>query len=143
MISPTGKRIRNDEKGFGNYGAPRGGRPHKGVDYLCEPGQEIVAPISGKVERIAYPYADKSYSGIVIAGPHIKVKLFYLKPFVHVGDMVKMKEPIGYAEDISQRYGGLPMLPHIHLEIVSLDPEAFMLLFQTAQKLSLEEDTDT
>jgi len=135
MISPTGKGVRNDAKGFGNYGAKRGSRKHKGVDYLCEPGQDIVAPISGMVERIAYPYADKSYSGLVIAGPYMTVKLFYFEVVTNVGLYVERGDTIGLAQDISQRYGGLPMLPHIHLEVVSIDPEALRVLFETAQKL--------
>jgi len=126
MISPTGKGIRSDPKGDGHYGTSRGSRKHKGVDYLCDPEQDIYAPISGIITRIAYPYKDKSYSGVVIEGKHLTVKMFYFEPFP---DFIKMEvfqgQVIGFSQDISQRYGGSPMKPHIHLEIVNIDPSIF------------------
>jgi len=122
MISPTGKGIRSDAAGDGHYGAPRGNRKHNGTDYLCDPGQHIVAPIAGIFTRIAYPYPDKTYSGLVIEGKHLTVKMFYFDP---LPDFIMLEifqgQVIGVAQDISKRYGGL-MLPHIHLEIVNFDP---------------------
>lgn len=136
MISPTGKGIRNDAKGLGHYGAPRGKKKHKGVDYLCATGQPVLSPISGKIERIAYPYADKSYSGIVIRGRHISIKMFYLKPMPMIGEIVLAGELVGYAQDISKKKKSyLGMLPHIHLEIESIDPELLMKLQEISQKL--------
>ena len=136
MISPTGKGIRNDSKGAGHYGAPRGNRKHRGTDYLCEPGQFVLSPIFGKIERIAYPYADKSYSGIVIRGKHLTVKMFYLNPTALIGNFVRAGGVVGSAADISKRkdsYKG--MLPHIHLEIESIDPELIMQLHEISQRL--------
>ena len=126
MISPTGKGIRSDPKGDGRYGAPRGKSKHKGVDYLCEPDQSVYSPISGIIIRMAYPYINKSYSGVVIEGKHLTVKMFYFEPLPDfIGSEVDQGQVIGFAQDISQKYGGLPMKPHIHLEIVKIDPALF------------------
>ena len=127
MISPTGKGIRNDSEGHGAYGASRGGRVHRGTDYICEPGQIVVAPISGTVMRVAKPYSNEAYSGLFIQGEKMAVKLFYFTPNVLIGEGVEMGEPIGTAQDISKLHGPA-MVPHIHLEIDSIDPEIFMSL---------------
>jgi len=70
MINLTGKDIRYaDAWGRGHYGASRdGGCRHWGVDYLCEPGQQIRAPVSGRIIREARPYAKSDYSGVLIQG---------------------------------------------------------------------------
>ena len=51
MITPTKSGILRgkDPTGNGWYGAKRGLRKHKGVDYLCRPLESIYACISGKV----------------------------------------------------------------------------------------------
>jgi murein DD-endopeptidase MepM/ murein hydrolase activator NlpD len=132
MISPTGKGIRSDHYGKGHYGAKRGRRAHRGTDYLATPGQDVFAPISGNIVRVAYPYDDKSYSGLVIANQHMAVKLFYLVPSVTSGHHVNKGDVIGFAQDISERYPPpndkkwMIMEPHIHVEIVSLDPDIFI-----------------
>ena len=57
MISPTGKGIRVDSEGDGNYGASRGSRRHNGIDYICVEGQEVRAPFNMLINRIAKPKA--------------------------------------------------------------------------------------
>lgn len=123
MISPTGKGIRlTDSHGMGRYGASRGNRQHAGADYICTPGQTIVAPITGTVEREARPYAEGEYSGVLINGRHMQVKLFYLKLRDGIiGKSVSQGEIIGSAQNISKKYKG--MIPHIHMEIISINPE--------------------
>ena len=126
MISPTGSNeIRSDGMGGGHYGAPRHNRPHAGADYVCQPGQEVVSPITGMVERHADPYGDGEYGGIEIVGSQCAVKMFYFRPSVLPGVFVKQGEAIGRAQDISKRHGG-GMKPHIHLEIRSIDPDIFI-----------------
>lgn len=121
MISPTGKGIRSDAMGDGHYGASRGTRKHEGVDYLCDPNQDIYAPISGVIKRISYPYADKSYSGVIIEGKHITVQMFYFEPLSDfIGCEVYQGQTIGFAQDVSKRYNS-SMKAHIHLKIISFD----------------------
>lgn len=125
MISPTGKGIRvHDARGSGLYGAKRGGRRHGGCDYVCEPGQAVVAPISGIVTRKAKPYAADKYGGLIIQGEHMTIKMFYLDPDGYlIGQAVKQGDVIGKAQDISKKYQFIT--PHIHLQVESVDPEIF------------------
>ncbi len=125
MISPTGKGVRvKDVWGEGRYGVSRGDRKHKGADYTCRSGQEVVSPINGKIIREARPYAGSKYSGLLIEGEHMAIKMFYFEPYKYMAGMkVRKGEPVGIAQDISEKYSG--MAPHIHLEIVSADPEIF------------------
>jgi murein DD-endopeptidase MepM/ murein hydrolase activator NlpD len=121
--NPTGGKLRSDAGGHGAYGASRGTRTHKGKDYEAEPGQYVFSPIDGTVERYARPYKDdENYSGIVIQGKNARVKMFYLNPLESLGAEVKAGQIIGFAQDISAKYGG-DMTPHIHLEFVSINPE--------------------
>jgi hypothetical protein len=112
ISSPTRLGVRSDPDGFGYYGAPRGKhRKHNGTDYICAAGQDIYCPIlSGKIVRRAL-------------GKHIAVMLFYFDVWEHlIGKYVNRGEEMGLAQDISQKYGG-SMKPHIHLTVVSIDPE--------------------
>ncbi len=126
MQSPTGLGIRYDIEGQGHYRAKRGKRLHAGTDYLCKPGQAVFSPISGKIKRIAYPYPDKQYQGVVIEGEFFTIKLFYFKPFQDlIGKEVSKGDHIGNAQDISLRYSKY-MRPHIHLQIDKVDPNIFI-----------------
>jgi hypothetical protein len=122
MISPTGHGIRRPDKwGRGEYGVTRGKKRHEGGDYTCDPGQDIIAPIDGIIVRVARPYRKGKYSGVLLQGKHMTLKLFYLKPDRSViRASVRQGERIGTAQDISEKYPG--MTPHIHLRIVSMDP---------------------
>ena len=125
MISPTGQPVRRPDKwGRGEYGATRGGKIHQGSDYDCKPGQDVVAPIEGIVIRRARPYRKGSYSGLLIQGKHMALKMFYVKPSKGiVRSHVYQGDKIGEAQDISLKYPG--MTPHIHVRIDSADPEIF------------------
>jgi len=123
MISPTGKGPRGaDSQGSGAYGSPRGGRMHSGTDYICEPGQNVYAPISGLVVREALPYSAESFSGLIIMSPSMEIALFYMEPDkALIGTQVFEGQIIGEAQDITQKYPGIT--PHIHMQINSIDPE--------------------
>ena len=124
ITSPTGLGLRNDQEGLGHYGAPRGKRKHRGYDFLCTPGQDVVCPVEfGKIIRVAYPDNDTQYLGVEIRGPHISIKLFYCDPWLSlIGKWVKRGETIAIAQDVSNKYGK-KMKPHVHLRITSIDPE--------------------
>lgn len=127
MISPTGKKARTRDKwGGGCYLAKRGNnRLHDGTDYICTPGQDIVSPIAGRIERIANPYANEKYSGLLIQGEWMAIKLFYFKPDKElIGKTIDKGQKIGIAQDISEKYPD--MTPHIHLTIISINPEIFI-----------------
>jgi len=124
MRNPTDGKVRHDQAGSGSWGSPRGNRRHKGVDFACEPGQPVYSPITGKVKRVAYPYSDtQEYAGVVVENSRIIIKMFYLHPYKNViGKNVVAGQKIGTAQDITKRYDGQGMTPHIHLQIDSIDP---------------------
>lgn len=121
--SPTGRPVRGtDAWGSGAFGAPRGGRPHYGVDYVCEPGQVVVAPCTSVVVRVRRPYADDlSWSGILLRVPDLaEVTLYYLQPTAASGTSVTAGQAIGVAQDITRRYTDPargPITPHVHAEV--------------------------
>ena len=127
ITSPTGLGIRNDPAGSGRYGAPRGRRKHSGIDFLCNPGQTVTCPIeAGKVVRVAYPYETQKYAGLLIKNKHLAIKIFYLDPWPGIiGTLVLRGDPIGIAQDITERYGG-QMSAHVHLAVVSFNPEILL-----------------
>lgn len=136
----TGK-IRSDAAGHGHYGAPRGGtRRHDGVDYEIKPGAEVYAPCTGRITRFTRPYAGLAYSGVEIEARSGVLILFYIKPCLYsgaggvlqysqseiVGQVVREGDVIGIAQDVTAKYPGSGMTPHIHLRISSFDPERLM-----------------
>ncbi len=127
--------IRMDARGDGHYGAPRGDRRHNGVDYTCVPGQAVLSPCSGTVKRWGYPYVDAQglvdpkYMLIVIDGDDgSEHKVMYIKPTAPKYWKVAEGDTIGYAQDVSQKWGS-DMLPHIHWEVKiegeRIDPEDY------------------
>ena len=124
IVSPTGGPVRDvDNHGMGHFGAPRGPRQHKGTDYVGIPGQHILSPIDGVIVREARPYAnDTRYSGLLICGKHLYVKLFYIEPDWSVmgAGVFKGKTVIGIMQNIGLKHPGIT--PHVHLQAM-VDPE--------------------
>ena len=134
MISPTGHGVRGvDVWGQGKYGAPRdkGTRIHKGADFVCIPGQDVVSPINGVVVREKIPYSTPSqgvlFGGLLIKNSDCEITMFY---FEVLKDVIRMPitkgQVIGKAQQISLRYPGI--IDHIHLQIDSINPELFINL---------------
>ena len=123
ITSCTGMGIRNDSKGLGHYGAKRGRRKHYGEDHEGVPGQDVFCPIhSGKLVRKSCPSNDPNFSGVLIEGKHISVKMFYVDPWMHLmGKKVKRGDIIGILQDVRDKYGK-KMKPHVHLRVNSIDP---------------------
>ena len=132
MIRPTTGGIRSDAAGDGHFGAPRGSRLHKGVDYSCYANEPVSAPMYGKIVRIAKPYRDGRWLGVLIRNSLYEGKLFYFDPYHdRVGSYVQSGEVIGYAQSISKKYPGQGMTDHVHWQIqdmdgVFIDPETLM-----------------
>ncbi len=120
MISPTGMGIRVDLEGDGNYGASRGTRLHKGVDYICREGQDIIAPFNMLITRIAKPKNASPLSGIVWQKGKSLGKMFYFKPDNNlIGKPVYKGDVIGVAQSVSKDYKLPNMLDHIHFQVDS------------------------
>jgi peptidoglycan LD-endopeptidase LytH len=122
FANPTGGEPRgHDAYGSGAFGASRDGgdRHHVGVDYVAQAGQDVVAPISGYVTRIGYPYDnDSGLRYVEISNPALNytARAFYVAPTVREGDAVQLGEVIGRAASLQRRYGGIT--DHVHLEIM-------------------------
>ena len=117
--NPTGGEIRGcDKQGCGYWGASRdNGRKHWGVDYVSEPGQEVIASFSG----MAYEQKSVDYPGVIIAGEDYTSKALYVTPSAEIakagykGVWVMEGEVIGRANDIRGRYPGITN--HVHFEL--------------------------
>lgn len=105
----------NDSHGMGYFGAPRGGRTHKGVDFVAKPGEPVRSFMAGQVSKIGYPYADKPDFRYVevrrINGDNLRY--FYVSPTVVVGDQIDAGEMLGTCQELP--YPGITQ--HYHLEI--------------------------
>lgn len=121
VVNPTGHAPRGvDGFGSGAFGASRdgGARHHAGVDYVAEGGQPVVAPISGFVTKIGYPYGDDTrlrYVEIKNPALNLEARVFYIDPKVSVGETIRLGTPIGVAQTLQRRYGGIT--DHVHLEL--------------------------
>ena len=122
IVNPTGLPRRDDPAGSGAFGAPRGWRLHYGTDWLCKPGQPVKAPISGKVNRVVYPYADtRDYQGLeIVANDKSAIAhIFYIIPMPFLlHRTVRAGDTIGYAQDVTRRYPEEEdMKSHVHVTL--------------------------
>ena len=135
MITKTLNKRTQDDWGSGEFGASRGTRSHIGIDYCCDPGDKINAPIGGVITKLGYPYADAlQFRYVEITDTNeFRHRLFYIKPTVKVGQEVRAGECVGISQDISGKYSDPnrnPMLNHMHYEILTqqgdpINPEIF------------------
>lgn len=117
-LAPNGNGLtrKKDAKGEGHYGASRGSRKHMGIDFVTVPGQNIIAPISGKVTKLPYAASDLVHRGIEIKNGNEMHQLFYVIPLVKVGQMVKKGQIIAKADSLLSKYGA-SMTNHVHHEV--------------------------
>jgi murein DD-endopeptidase MepM/ murein hydrolase activator NlpD len=121
LVNPTGHEVReHDAFGYGHFGARRDGgtREHEGVDYVGFAGQDVLAPIAGKVTGMGYAYGnapDLKYIEITNAALHHKVRVFYVDPQVAIGEYVEMGEEIGVLKTLQHKYPGIT--DHVHMEL--------------------------
>ena len=118
MRSPVGITIRNDAKGSGAFGAPRGSRTHVGIDLIVEPDSIVYAPVDCIVNRIGTCYNDdSSFKLIELTGFGIVHRILYVSPCVQPGEMLREGDIIGSAQNVSKRHGH-QMIPHVHWEVI-------------------------
>lgn len=107
-----------DPFGCGYFGASRGNRNHQGVDIVTFEGESVFSPISGKITRFPFPYAnDTNYTGIEIKNETYTVKIFYVDPIENIGEYVNVGDVVGFSQSISSKYGQ-SMINHIHVEFI-------------------------
>ncbi len=130
IISPTGDTIRiKDDFGNGIFSTPKWSRGHNSIDFICEPGQVIVAPVDGTINLVACPFENKDYMAALFENDFISLMIFYFIPDKDkIGIEVKQGDRIGIAQDISQIYNTKKrkMTPHINVQVLSIDPLGLM-----------------
>lgn len=126
------KAIRGaDPMGCGEFYCPRVDRVHLAIDYVVDPGQQLLAPITGYVRRFGKPYADSNLTLVEIwsVDGQVICRLLYVQPSVERGSLVQAGSVVGNAQDVRSRpeYVGKHMLPHAHVDCkiggVRVDPE--------------------
>jgi len=125
MLAAKLKKRGIDAFGSGAFGSSRGDRKHKGIDYACEPGTEILSPCIGKVTKIGYPYPNSTYRYVEVTDlSKLRNRVFYIKPVVKKGDQVTVLTVIGKAQDIAKKYSTehKKMVNHVHYEILNGEP---------------------
>jgi len=113
-----------DAFGCGSFHASRtGNRLHKGLDLKLNFGEPVKAPFDCYINRLGKPYAnDNRYDLIEVIGVNkfksYKAKLMYVSTHLspNINKVYKQGEVIGYAQDISSKYGN-GMVNHIHFEL--------------------------
>lgn len=124
MISLIAPQRKQDKHGSGAYGARRGKRLHKGVDFAAWPGSVVLSGVRGEVSKIGFPYppedAMKGHLRYVeiLTPKNYRVRYFYVKPTVSVGQTIVFNNRLGTVQnlfDIYDRY----MTPHVHLEVIN------------------------
>ena len=127
LITKPKRRIA-DKYGQGHYGAPRGSRTHKGIDFACMPGTRVCSPVGGKVTKLGICYRDDhKYRYVQVTDDHADHRLFYVQPCVEVGDLIVKGAVIGEVQNLGDRYPGIT--EHCHYEIKQdgeyIDPDEF------------------
>ena len=122
------RRIRkSDLWGSGSFGAPRGNRPHLGIDLIYSPDEKVRAPFKFKVDRVSYPYASPDFSGLAFTATSGDTvydgRLWYFEPDINlIGKTVRKGQVIGTAQQINSKYSG--MINHLHLQLVKINEQA-------------------
>jgi len=107
-----------DGKGSGAFAAPRGGKRHKGTDYVFASGDEVKSPVKGIITRLGWAYANSEFRLIEILSHKGSLlwRFLYVDPIVKAGDKIIEGQTIGTAQKISKRYGS-EMKDHVHVEV--------------------------
>jgi len=122
MIKATLPLRGTDPMGAGHYGAPRGSRTHRGIDYAAEPGTGIHPVKAGVVSKLGYTYSDDlSYRYVEVTDERgYRHRYFYVEPECDVGDLVYSGDTIGTVQDLLDRrdWRERGMKNHIHYEVI-------------------------
>ncbi len=102
-------------------------RKHKGIDYACSPGIEIMSPCLGEVTKLGWPYSSSNFRYVEVTDltGELRHRVFYIEPSVRVGDQVTILTVIGKVQNISNRYStkNKPKTNHLHYEILTTEGE--------------------
>ena len=116
-----------DDYGSGEYGASRGGRKHKGIDFACAPGSICLALRPGTVTKHGWAYADDAHWRYVEIQDEegYRCRYFYVQPGADIDKRVDRGAPIGVVQDIRKRYPD-GMTAHVHFEVMDRDRAVYL-----------------
>lgn len=123
VVSPTpsGKIRGRDKWGNGQFGSNRtrndnSAHAHQGTDFVTQPGETILSPISGTITRTNVdPYGDGKYSGMIIRDDNgNETRILYVDSNLPPGSRVESGSSVGTAQDLTSRYPGITN--HVHVE---------------------------
>lgn len=108
---------KSDSYGSGHYGASRGNRLHRGIDYACYPETKVLSLTDGHISKLGYPYGDDlKFRYVQVTDPDGNdLRYFYVSPCVQLGIEIKSGEPLGFTQKLGARYKGIT--EHFHFEI--------------------------
>ena len=119
-----------DVSGSGAFHAPRGDHLHNGVDFMCMAGNKVCSNVDGVVTKLGYTYADDlNFRYVEITDDNDnRVRFFYVKPSVIVGQIIEDGDVIGISQNLDTRYKGITN--HVHLEVklhndMFIDPKVY------------------
>ena len=109
-----------DAQGCGHYGAPRGGRIHRGVDLACEAKTPVGSPVRGVVTKLGWPYVgNMDIRYVQVSSEEYRFRVMYVSPTVAVGDTVEIGDILGASQSLKHLYPGIT--DHVHLEVKDPD----------------------
>ena len=121
-----GWTVRSDSGGDGRWLAPRGSRQHKGIDLASRVGDQIMAPMDGKVLRTAAQTGGMPGTKIVGTGDYegYLAYMFYVEPNAGmVNKTVKKGDVVATQGDLSVDYPE-NVGDHVHVSIRKTAPGA-------------------
>ena len=115
MIFITPRLRGTDAQGSGAYGAPRGSRTHKGVDYATNPGNPVYSAVRGIVTRLGYPYKGiRDLRLIEIEDAHNSlIRYMYVLPAVTKLMLINPGDLLGTVQRLP--YKGITQ--HVHVDV--------------------------
>lgn len=134
MLTFKSPKRGTDSFGSGEFGAPRGRRKHKGIDYTAAVDSSFLSKVRGTVTKLGWAYANEDYRYVeVTTQDTAKHRFFYVKPRrgLKVGTNVQAGDTLGTVQDIAGRYNDSTrtMKNHVHYEILvsgkPIDPEVY------------------
>lgn len=115
MIFIIPKLRGTDAQGSGAYGASRGSRKHKGVDFACKPGSRVYSAVRGIVTRLGYPYSGNRELRLIEIedGLESLIRYMYVQPAVTKQQLINPGDLLGTVQKLS--YRGITQ--HVHVDV--------------------------
>ncbi len=124
LVRPTPLQRGADAQGCGGFSCRRAHGLHRANDYLCTPGDPIIASASGRVSKIGWSKRgspDLRYVRVKV-NDRLSFETHYLTNLeIDVGETVQIGSIVGYCASLKSSYpSAFGMQNHVH-QYVTLD----------------------